>query len=164
MSKLITVVVLLTAAAFATAARAAPQNNPAPQQAVTTSNTASDNNATSNHASPIKPGDRGCLRDTGSLIPAKKGECLPVTGRSYTQKDIQATGQTNLGPALQQLDPAITVRGNGEKRERHCFSLTPLHLLLVLHRKRDALACDVNKMIDVALAHDVWRHEINHVA
>jgi hypothetical protein len=113
MSKLITVVVLLTAAAFATAARAAPQNNPAPQQAVTTSNTASDNNATSNHASPIKPGDRGCLRDTGSLIPAKKGECLPVTGRSYTQKDIQATGQTNLGPALQQLDPAITVRGNG---------------------------------------------------
>jgi hypothetical protein len=113
MSKLITVVVLLTAAAFATAARAAPQNNPAPQQADTASNTASDHNATSNHASPIKPGDRGCLRDTGSLIPPKKGQCLPVTGRSYTQKDIQATGETNLGPALQQLDPAITVHGNG---------------------------------------------------
>jgi hypothetical protein len=28
----------------------------------------------------IKPGDRNCLRSTGSLIPPKKGDCLPVAG------------------------------------------------------------------------------------
>jgi hypothetical protein len=107
MSKLVTVVVLLTAAGFATVVRAAPQNNPAPQQAATTAAAASNNH------SPIKPGDRNCLRDTGSLIPPKKGECLPVTGRTYSKKDIDATGETLLGPALEKLDPAVTIRGNG---------------------------------------------------
>jgi hypothetical protein len=59
----------------------------------------------------IKPGDRNCIRDTGSLIKAKKGQCLPVAGRSYDQEDIRQTGETQLGPALQKLDPSITVRG-----------------------------------------------------
>jgi hypothetical protein len=108
MSKLVTVVVLLAAAGFATAARAAPQN--ASQDAPKDQSTATQASAPG-HRSPIKPGDRNCIRDTGSLIPPKKGECLPVMGRSYTQKDIQSTGQTTLGPALQQLDPAITVSG-----------------------------------------------------
>lgn len=107
MSKLVTVVVLLTAAGFATAIRAAPQNGAAAQQPAATSAAASNNH------SPIKPGDRNCLQDTGSLIPAKKGQCLPVTGRSYSKKDIDSTGETNLGPALQKLDPAITIHGNG---------------------------------------------------
>ncbi|WP_233841239.1 hypothetical protein [Dyella sp. 2HG41-7] len=63
--------------------------------------------------SPIKPGDRNCIRDTGSLIPPKKDGCLPVTGRSYDKSEIDATGETRLGPALEKLDPAIAVRGNG---------------------------------------------------
>jgi hypothetical protein len=63
--------------------------------------------------SPVKPGDRDCIRDTGSRIPAKKGECLPVTGRSYTKQDLDATGERTLGPALQRLDPAVTVHGSG---------------------------------------------------
>ncbi|GLQ95870.1 hypothetical protein [Dyella mobilis] len=109
MSKFVTVVVLLVAAGFATAARAAPQN--APQDTPKDQSTAPQTSQPV-HASPIKPGDRNCIRDTGSLIPPKKGECLPVMGRSYSQKDIQATGQTQLGPALQQLDPAITVSGH----------------------------------------------------
>lgn len=58
----------------------------------------------------IKPGDRNCLRDTGSLIKPKDGHCLPVAGRSYSQDDIRRTGQNQVGPALQQLDPSISVR------------------------------------------------------
>ena len=56
--------------------------------------------------------DRNCLRHTGSLIPAKKGQCLPVSGRSYSQQDIQRTGEPTLGSALQALDPAVTTHGH----------------------------------------------------
>ncbi|XRD90932.1 hypothetical protein ISN72_13700 [Dyella nitratireducens] len=95
--------------AAATAAFAAPQNGSSANQpqanAPTTSTTAK--------RSPLKPGDRQCIRDTGSLIPPKKGECLPVAGRSYTKQDIDNTGENTLGPALEKLDPAITTRGYG---------------------------------------------------
>jgi len=57
----------------------------------------------------IKPGDRNCLRDTGSHIPAKKGECLSVTGRSYSREELQRTGAPNNARALQMLDPSISV-------------------------------------------------------
>lgn len=60
---------------------------------------------------PPQPGDRNCIQSTGSLIPAKPGTCLPVAGRSYSYQDIRNTGQPTLGPALQQLDPSITVTG-----------------------------------------------------
>lgn len=59
------------------------------------------------------PGDRNCLRDTGSHIPPKKGECLPVAGSSYSREELQRTGQTNIGQALQQLDPAVQISGHG---------------------------------------------------
>jgi hypothetical protein len=108
MSKLISVVVLLAAAGFAMAARGTPQNAPTADQAATTQPV-----APAKQQSPIKPGDRNCIRDTGSLIPAKKGECLPVTGRTYSKQDLDSTGKTTLGPALQQLDPSITVSGRG---------------------------------------------------
>lgn len=58
---------------------------------------------------PIKPGDRNCIRDTGSLIHAKPGECLPVAGRSYSREDLQGTGHNSLGPALRDLDPSISL-------------------------------------------------------
>ncbi len=57
----------------------------------------------------IKPGERNCLRDTGSLIPAKKGQCLPVTGRSYSRDELQRTGTQDNARALQMLDPSISV-------------------------------------------------------
>jgi len=68
------------------------------------------------HTSPAqpkspRPGDRNCIQSTGSLIPAKPGTCLPVAGRSYSQQDIRNTGSPTLGPALQQLDPSVTVSG-----------------------------------------------------
>ncbi|MEW9624048.1 hypothetical protein [Rhodanobacter geophilus] len=56
----------------------------------------------------IKPGDRDCIRDTGSLIPAKPGQCLQgAFGRSYSAKELRDTGQPKVGDALRMLDPAI---------------------------------------------------------
>jgi len=50
---------------------------------------------------------RDCIRETGSHILPPPGKCLPGPGSVYTQKDIQATGQPNIGAALRQLDPRI---------------------------------------------------------
>lgn len=55
----------------------------------------------------IKPGDRNCLQHTGSLLPARKGECLPVSGRSYSGDELQRTGANSTARALQMLDPSI---------------------------------------------------------
>lgn len=60
---------------------------------------------------PPRPGDRTCLQTTGSLIPAKNGRCLTVPGRSYSRQDILNTGETTMGPALQKLDPSVTIQG-----------------------------------------------------
>jgi hypothetical protein len=57
-----------------------------------------------------KPGDRDCIRDTGSLIPAKKDECLPVPGRSYSGDELRSQGTNgNNARALQMLDPSVSV-------------------------------------------------------
>lgn len=56
--------------------------------------------------------DHNCIRETGSHIRARKGHCLPVNGRSYSQQDLQRTGEPELGRALQKLDPRITVDGH----------------------------------------------------
>lgn len=57
----------------------------------------------------IKPGDRNCLQHTGSLIPPKKGECMPVVGKSYSGAELRRTGTQNTARALQMLDPSISV-------------------------------------------------------
>ncbi|MEY2160869.1 MULTISPECIES: hypothetical protein [unclassified Rhodanobacter] len=59
--------------------------------------------------SPLRPGDRNCLRSTGSLIPVKEGQCLPVAGRSYSGDELRRTGVNNTARALQMLDPGISV-------------------------------------------------------
>lgn len=99
--------VALPALTVSSLAFAAPQASPPVGQA-----TAQHEAAPATH-SAVKPGDRHCLRDTGSLIRPKKGECLPVSGRSYTKQEIDNTGERTLGPALQKLDPSITLHGNG---------------------------------------------------
>jgi hypothetical protein len=49
----------------------------------------------------------GCAENsTASRIP-KQCSASPV--RTYSQKDVQRTGQTDVGNALQMLDPSITV-------------------------------------------------------
>jgi hypothetical protein len=50
-----------------------------------------------------------CIRDTGSRLPAKAPGCQNVPGRSYSQDDIDRTGQTDAANALRMLDPAVTV-------------------------------------------------------
>lgn len=57
----------------------------------------------------IKPGDRACLRETGSRIRAKPGRCLPVVGKSYSGDELRRTGSPNNARALQMLDPSISV-------------------------------------------------------
>jgi hypothetical protein len=58
------------------------------------------------------PGSRNCIQSTGSHIPPPKGQCLPVAGNSYSQQDIRRTGATDVGQALQMLDPSVTVHGH----------------------------------------------------
>jgi uncharacterized low-complexity protein len=72
-------------------------------QAETTSKTADGDHRL------IKPGDRACLRNTGSLIPPKKGDCLPVAGRSYSRDELRNTGAIDNAHALQMLDPSISL-------------------------------------------------------
>jgi hypothetical protein len=52
---------------------------------------------------------RPCAPATASRIPARPDECSPSPGRSYSQEDVERTGQTNVADALQMLDPSITV-------------------------------------------------------
>jgi hypothetical protein len=107
---------LAAALAFglATAAMAAPQNQSASNQGTPAADqTAAASNAAPSN-SPVKPGDHNCLRDTGSLIKPKPGQCLPVTGRSYSKQDIDRTGERTLGPALRDLDPSVTIHGSGD--------------------------------------------------
>jgi hypothetical protein len=47
--------------------------------------------------------------ESGSRIPAKAGNCPSYPGRSYSQQDIDRTGQSQVGDALQMLDPSISV-------------------------------------------------------
>jgi hypothetical protein len=56
--------------------------------------------------------DPNCVTETGSrLAPAETGSragCR-LPGRTITGEDISRTGQIDLGNALSQLDPSITV-------------------------------------------------------
>lgn len=49
-----------------------------------------------------------CLRDTGSHIRVRKGECRAFVGRSYSREDLSRTGETRVGEALRRLDTSIT--------------------------------------------------------
>ena len=92
------------------------QTSPNNTQAQTPATTATSNQqaaAPTDKQRAVPPLDsRSCIRDTGSHIPPPKGQCLPVAGNSYSQKDIQRTGATNVGQALQMLDPSVTVHGH----------------------------------------------------
>jgi hypothetical protein len=93
---------------FAQTADAGQTNATATSQAATAPAQASQKRA----LPPVN--SRQCIRDTGSHIPPPKGQCLPVAGNSYSysQQDLQRTGATDVGRALQMLDPSVTVRGH----------------------------------------------------
>jgi hypothetical protein len=50
-----------------------------------------------------------CISGTGSRVLGDRADCQAI-GRSYSRDDIDRTGKTNLGDALADLDPSITVR------------------------------------------------------
>jgi hypothetical protein len=50
----------------------------------------------------------GCVGQTATRIPVKSSECAGF-GSTYDQQDIDRTGQTTVGPALQMLDPSVRV-------------------------------------------------------
>ena len=87
-------------------AQSSPQTSPAASQ---TNETPANSTASSTDHRLIKPGDRTCLRHTGSLIPPKKGDCLPVAGRSYGGDELRNTGAIDNAHALQMLDPSISL-------------------------------------------------------
>ena len=106
---LIALAVIAVAAGFGPSALA--------QDTTPTRTSASAQAQTSQTAQSAQPVDHtkdpNCIRDTGSHIPPPKGGCLPVSGRSYSHEDLERTGQTNVGRALQQLDPSVSVHGGG---------------------------------------------------
>lgn len=85
-------------------ARSPPVANHAPAASVPTNPQRSKTDP-----SAIKPGDRLCLRHTGSLIPPKPGKCINAAGTSYSAEDVQRTGEPDTARALQMLDPRIRV-------------------------------------------------------
>jgi|tagenome__1003787_1003787.scaffolds.fasta_scaffold11065642_1 hypothetical protein len=46
---------------------------------------------------------------TASHIQSRANGCSATPVRTYSQDDVQRTGQTDLGNALQMLDPSISV-------------------------------------------------------
>jgi hypothetical protein len=52
----------------------------------------------------------GCVGATATRLPIAPGEC-GGPGASHSQTDIQRTGQPNLGPALQMIDPSVRATG-----------------------------------------------------
>lgn len=50
----------------------------------------------------------GCVGQTATRIPVKEGECAGF-GNTYTQQDLQNTGQTYTEKALSMLDPSVRV-------------------------------------------------------
>jgi hypothetical protein len=54
----------------------------------------------------------GCVADTATRLPVTAHDCAAF-GRSYTQKDLKATGAgaIDVGTGLRMLDPAVSTNG-----------------------------------------------------
>ena len=47
-----------------------------------------------------------CLRETGSRIKPKEGECIEAPSKVITRDDIDSTGSTNTADAIRKLEPS----------------------------------------------------------
>jgi hypothetical protein len=65
-------------------------------------------NVKPNATSAAAAANPSCLSQTGSRITSDRADC-PAFGRSFSRDDIDRTGKTNVGDALAELDPSITV-------------------------------------------------------
>jgi hypothetical protein len=50
-----------------------------------------------------------CVTDAGPRLPSSSSQCAGY-GNTYSGKDLQQTGHENVAPALQTLDPSITIQ------------------------------------------------------
>jgi uncharacterized lipoprotein len=50
-----------------------------------------------------------CLTDSGPRPPLSQAQC-PAHGRSYSGKELQQTGEVNVGEALRMLDPSVSIQ------------------------------------------------------
>ena len=95
-------------AAFGFGSSAMASNPPVTSRAPTRSSHANQPPSKTDQ-SAIKPGNRMCLRHTGSLIPPKPDECINAVGTSYSAEDLRRTGEPDTARALQMLDPSIRI-------------------------------------------------------
>ncbi|QWP76378.1 hypothetical protein J5226_22790 [Lysobacter sp. K5869] len=51
--------------------------------------------------------DPNCLTQTGSRVQARGKSACAGYGRSYDRKDLERTGETDVGQALRKLDPRL---------------------------------------------------------
>jgi hypothetical protein len=52
----------------------------------------------------------GCVSSTGTRLPTAPDACAGP-GSTYTQQDLNRTGQQTVGQALRNLSPSLTVTG-----------------------------------------------------
>jgi hypothetical protein len=77
--------------------------------AVVSASVAACTSTTTRPPPPAQTADLACPRSTtASRISTRAGECSSSPIRTYTQQDIDRTGQTDVGSALRMLDPSIS--------------------------------------------------------
>jgi hypothetical protein len=51
-----------------------------------------------------------CLRDTGTLMQTRRGECALSFGHSYSKAELDRTGKVSIADALRTLEPSLATR------------------------------------------------------
>lgn len=52
----------------------------------------------------------GCVGSTATRLPVAPGDCAGF-GAIHSKTDMDRTGQPNVGPALQMIDPTVQAHG-----------------------------------------------------
>ncbi len=106
MYKLILGTVIFSMATLVNAENADVKATTTTQEVVETENTNIDANI-----SGVASLKSNCVTETGTRIKRAKDKkgCNGLPGRSYDKDDIDRTGATNIGDALQMLDPSISI-------------------------------------------------------
>lgn len=63
--------------------------------------------ATTTPANTTAPQEQpNCIKDTGSHLPRKQGECVPASGQVLTREDLERSGATTTAEAIRKLSAA----------------------------------------------------------
>jgi hypothetical protein len=76
---------------------------------VTTNGTVASADPAPSGEKQAEPADANCLKSTGSLLSSPPWKCEMLHGNVYDREQIDTTGANNIGDALRQLDPAMTI-------------------------------------------------------